>query len=73
MLKRRVKISVSGAPETTGAVACRTLSIREGILRRLLGEKRKVTVLIPGDGVEEIAICEAEKGEDDNGKKENAY
>ena len=69
-MRHKVKISVSDAPETAGIVTYRTVGIRERLLRFLIGEKRKVAVLIPGDSVGEIAICDEEKGEDVNGKDE---
>ena len=65
-MKHKVKISVSESPQTGGIVTCRNVGIRERILRFLIVEKQRVTVLIPGDSVGEIAICEAEKGEDVN-------
>ena len=39
-------------------VACRTITLRERILRKLLGNPCKVTILVPGDTVEEVAIKE---------------
>lgn len=67
-MKHKVKISVSESPHTGGNVTCRNVGIRERILRFLIGEKQRVTVLIPGDSIREIAICEAEKGEEVNGQ-----
>lgn len=69
-MKQRLKISVSRKPRSDGVVTYRNVSIRERLLRLLLGERQKVTVLIPGDNIEEIAISET--GEDENGKNENA-
>lgn len=57
-MKQKLKISVSDNPKTAGIVTCRNVSIRERLLRFLFGDKRKVTVLIPGDRVQEIAISE---------------
>ena len=54
-MKHMLKISVSREPQTEGIVSCRNVSIRERILRFLFGDKRRVTVLIPGDNVGEIA------------------
>ena len=65
-MKHKLKINVSKEPRTSGIVNCRNLSIRERLLRFLFGEKKRVTVLIPGDSVEEITICENRKGEDEN-------
>lgn len=64
-MKRKLKISVSKEPRTGGIITCRNISIRERLLRFLMGDKRRVTVLIPGDSVGEIAICALEKGGDD--------
>ena len=65
-MKHKLKISVSKEPQTGGIVSCRNVSIRERLLRFLFGDKRRVTVLIPGDSVGEIAICETGKGGDGN-------
>ena len=48
--------------QSGGIVTCRNLTVRERLLRFLLGDKRRVTVLIPGDSVGEIAICETKEG-----------
>lgn len=61
-MKHNLKISVSKEPQIGGIVTCRKVTIRERILRFLLGDKQRVTILIPGDSVEELAICETTKG-----------
>ena len=61
-MKHNLKISVSKAPQTGGIVTCRNISVRERILRFLFGSKQRVTILIPGDSVDEVAICESVKG-----------
>ena len=70
-MKHKLKISVSKEPQTGGIVTCRNVTIRERLLRILFGDKRRVTVLIPGDSVGEIAICETKKGGDANGQGES--
>ena len=70
-MKHKLKISVSKKPQTGGIVTCKSLTVRERLLKFLLGDKRRVTVLIPGDSIGEIAICEAEKEEDVNGQGKN--
>jgi len=67
-MKHRLKISVSKKPESAGIVHCRNLSVREKLLSFLLGEKHSVTVLIPGESIGEIDICE--KGGEEDGKDE---
>lgn len=61
-MKHNLKISVSKAPQTGGVVACRNIWIRERFLRFLFGSKQRITILIPGDSVDEVAICESVKG-----------
>lgn len=65
-MKHSLKISVSKEPQTGGIVSCKNVTVREKIMKLLFGDKRRVTVLIPGDSVGEIAICDVEKGGDDN-------
>ena len=71
-MKHQLKISVSKEPQIGGIVSCRNVSIRERLLRFLFGNKRKVTVLIPGDSVGEITICETGEGEDENEQNQAA-
>ena len=61
-MKHNLKISVSKSPQTAGFVTCRTVSIREHLLRFLFGSKQKVTILIPGDRINEVCICGTEGG-----------
>lgn len=51
-------ISLSKAPSTDGIVACKTISVREKLLRRLFGKKSKITILVPGETVETLSITE---------------
>lgn len=60
-MKHKSKVSVSKEPKTGGIAAVRKVSVRERLLRLLLGEMRRVVVLIPGDKVDEIAISEEVK------------
>lgn len=61
-MKQNLKISVLKEPKANGILSCRTISVRERILRFLLGEKQRITILVPGDSVEEVAICTVEEG-----------
>ena len=57
-----LKISVTKKPQTDGAFSCRNVTLRERMLRLLLGDRRRVTIILPGDSVEEVSICDAEEG-----------
>jgi len=63
-MKERLSISVSAAKGGGHIAAVRSVSVRERILRFLLGGKEKVTIIIPGDSVEELAIREINEGGD---------
>ena len=60
---QRLKISISKTPQNRGVASCRNITIREKFMRFLFGSKQKMMVIIPGDYVKELAICEVEKGE----------
>lgn len=63
-MRHKIKVSVSKEPKTGGIAAVRKVSVRERLLRLLLGETRRVIVLIPGDRVDEIAISEEVKDDE---------
>ena len=60
-MKHELQISVTRKPVNGGIVSCRQGSVRERFLRFLLGDKTKLTVIVPGDSVEELAIREIGK------------
>lgn len=57
-MKHTLQISVARKPVNSGIVTCRYVSVRERLLRFLLGDKTKLTVIVPGDSVQELAIRE---------------
>ncbi len=61
-MKHTLKISVSKKPVANGIVALHKVTIRERILRFLLGNSQKLTILVPGDSVEELSIKEIAEG-----------
>lgn len=65
-MKHVMKISVSRSLHDSGLVSCRSVAMRERILRFLFGDKRQVTILVPGDRVDEVFIQESEKGDTTN-------
>ncbi len=60
-MKHVLQISVSKEPENNGIAAVRRVSVREKLLRFLFGNKMKLTILVPGDTVQELAITEVGK------------
>lgn len=61
-MKHNLKISVSREPQTGGIVRCKSVTLREKLLTRLLGQKEKVMILIPGNSVETLCITEVPEG-----------
>ncbi len=53
-----LQIKVTKHPRDGGVVAFRNVAIRERLLRFLLGKEAKLTVIVPGDSVSELAIQE---------------
>lgn len=60
-MKHALQISVCRKRKHSGIVSCRSIPIRERLLRLLLGSKTHLTVIVPGDTVQELAIRELEK------------
>ena len=58
IMDHTLKISVSKKLATGGIVSCRHISVRERFLRFLLGDKQRLTVIVLGDSVRELAISE---------------
>ena len=67
-MRHNLKITVSKERANGDIVACRRVTVRERLLRFLLGKQVRLTVLVPGDSVDEVAISEIRKGggEDDD-------
>ena len=60
-MKHNLTISVSKAAANPGVVSYRCINIRERLLRLLLGKKQRLTILVPGDSVESLAIKEIQE------------
>lgn len=57
-MQHSLKISIAREPDSGGIVRCKTLSLRERLLRRLLGDTRRITVIVPGDSVKALSVQE---------------
>ena len=55
----KLKINLTRKPAPGCVFNCKAINIRERLLRFLLGDMHKVTVLIPGGNVGEILICKS--------------
>ena len=61
-MKQTLQISVSKKPVNGGAASVRRVSIRERLMRFLFGDTVRLTVIVPGDSVEELSIREIAEG-----------
>lgn len=57
-MEHNLKINVSKTPQKNGMVSCKTVFVKERLLKKLFGETRKVMVIVPGDMVDNVTICE---------------
>lgn len=66
MTSHRLKLHIAqDIPEDPGIVATKAIPIRERLLRLLLGKRRQVTLVVPGDSVRQIDITEHLDSDDD--------
>lgn len=64
-MKHSIKISIRKEPSSdAGIVRCRTVSLPERILRRLMGEQHRIMVIVPGASVQSMTIQEMSEEED---------
>ena len=61
-MAEKLKITVSKKDMASDVASCRTVSIREKLLRRFFGYNRKVTILIPGDRIAQVAVEQIPEG-----------
>lgn len=58
-----MQISVGGKPQHNVAVV-RKFRVREKLMHRLFGSMTRMTVIVPGDTVEEVSITEVKEGDE---------
>lgn len=59
-MQHSVKIRMTGSRDSSDILQCRTLRLRERVLRLLFGGQQRITVLIPGGSVETLDIQEVD-------------
>ncbi len=64
-MKHTLRIKVSKQRVNGGVVTCHNVKIREKILRFLLGSPIKLTVIVPGDSVDQLSIEEVAESNDE--------
>ncbi len=61
-MKHGLIFKVAKSVPNAGIVAIRQKTVRERILKKILGDPIKLTVLVPGDNVDEIEIRDIKQG-----------
>lgn len=61
-MKHGLIFKVAKTVPNAGIIAIRQKTIRERILKKFLGDPIKLTVLVPGDNVDEIEIRDIREG-----------
>ena len=62
-MKHRLKINVANRFPKEGIVAWKKKKVRRGLLKKLFGtDADKVTIIIPGDSVKDVTVCEVNEG-----------
>ena len=61
-MKHNLQISVSDKSQSFGCVSRKNITLRERFMRLLFGKKQKITILVPGDAIEELAIKKVKEG-----------
>lgn len=61
-MEHNLTIRVSKKPKANGIVSIRNFTVRERILRLLFGSKQRLTIIVPSDTINEMAIQNVEKG-----------
>lgn len=61
-MKHNLHISVSDKPQRNGMVSCKSITLRERFLRMLFGKKQKITILVLGDCIQELAVTKITEG-----------
>ncbi|AIG64791.1 hypothetical protein CATYP_10690 (plasmid) [Corynebacterium atypicum] len=61
MTQHRLKLHIAKhIPDDPGIVGTRTVTLRGRIMRKLLGRKQRVTIVVPGNSVKQIDIAETD-------------
>lgn len=68
-MDHKIKISVSKESPKDGVVSYKKTTVKKNLFRKLFGDSQKVTIIIPGDSVQDVTIQEvdAKSGGDKSG------
>ena len=61
-MKQNLSIRFAKKPQPSGILSVRNITLRERIVRLLLGTPQKLTIIVPGNSVESVDIHEVTEG-----------
>ena len=61
-MKNNLQISFSYKTRNLNCVSCKSITVRERIMRMLFGKQQEIMVFVPSDKVEELAITRVMEG-----------
>lgn len=64
-MRRNLKVQVTKGGITSGDVVIKTIDANDENVKKLFGELRRMTIIIPGGTIDKVIITEEEEGEND--------
>ena len=64
-MKRNLKVQVTKGGITSGDVVIKTIDANDENVKKLFGELRRMTIIIPGGTIDKVIITEEKEGDDD--------
>lgn len=63
-MRHKMNINVSKEEESNGVLTCKKVKMKKGLFKKLFGDSKKVTIIIPGDSVSDVTISEIKEKSD---------
>lgn len=64
-MKRNLKVQVTKCGITSGDVVIKTVDANDESVKKLFGDLRRVSIIIPGKTIDKVIITEDKEGEED--------
>ena len=64
-MRRNLKVQVTNGGITSGDVVIKTIDANDENVKKLFGELRRMTIIIPSGTIDKVIITEEKEGEED--------
>ena len=64
-MRRKLKVQVTKGGITSGDVVIKTIDANDENVKKLFGELRRMTIIIPSGTIDKVIITEEKEGEED--------